>query len=155
MTVTMTAPKWSIDDGAILILLNLDGQDGVEISELSRSNIFMDSGGDGLLHRTAWAGAGDGVLFYDANGDGLISEKREYIFTEWDPTATSDLEALRAVFDSNGDGKLTAAEFANHHTPEQTMATGAAYPEGSAPMAIAQQAQKGNYEAEALLKTGS
>jgi len=58
----------------------------------------------------AWAGAGDGVLFYDADGSGDISERREYVFTEWDPTATSDLEALRSVFDTNGDGRLTNAD---------------------------------------------
>ncbi|MEM6473786.1 MAG: hemolysin, partial [Planctomycetota bacterium] len=63
---------------------------------------------DGLKSRTAWAGAGDGVLFYDADGDGAISEKREYVFTEWDPTASSDIEALANVFDSNGDGIFDA-----------------------------------------------
>ena len=89
------------------IILDLDG-DGIEITELSRSNVFMDSGGDGLLHRTAWAGAGDGVLFFDANGDNKIGEKREYIFTEWDPTAASDLAALRSAFDTNGDGRRTS-----------------------------------------------
>ncbi|WP_299962101.1 FG-GAP-like repeat-containing protein [uncultured Roseobacter sp.] len=70
----------------------------------------MDAGGDGLLHRTAWAGAGDGVLFIDDDGDGAISEKKEYVFTEWDPTATDDLAALRAVFDSNDDGVLDASD---------------------------------------------
>ena len=60
----------------------------------------MDADGDGLVQRTAWAGQGDGVLFYDAGNDGLITEKREYVFTEWDPTATSDLKALRAAFDT-------------------------------------------------------
>jgi len=40
-------------------------------------------------------------------------------------------------------GWLTPSEFANHHTPEQAMATGAVLPEGSAPMAIAQPAQQG------------
>ena len=94
---------------SVPILLDLDG-DGIEITELSRSNVFMDSAGDGLLHRTAWAGAGDGVLFFDANGDNRIGEKREYVFTEWDPTAASDLAALRAAFDRNGDGRLTAAD---------------------------------------------
>ncbi|WP_227271568.1 hypothetical protein [Roseobacter weihaiensis] len=63
-----------------------------------------------MLHRTAWAGAGDGVLFIDDDGDGAISEKKEYVFTEWDPTATDDLAALRAVFDSNGDGVLDASD---------------------------------------------
>ena len=89
------------------ILLDLDG-DGIEITELSRSNVFMDSGGDGFLHRTAWAGAGDGVLFFDANGDNKIGETREYVFTEWDPTAASDLAALRSAFDTNGDGRRTS-----------------------------------------------
>jgi hypothetical protein len=91
------------------ILLDLDC-DGIEITELSRSNVFTDAGGDGLLHRTAWVGAGNGVLFFDVNGDNRITEKREYVFTEWDPTASSDLAALRSYFDKNGDGKLTATE---------------------------------------------
>ncbi len=91
------------------ILLDLDGN-GVTINELSRSTVFKDAGGDGLMHRTAWAGAGDGVLFFDADADGTLSQKREYVFTEWDPTAATDMEALRAYFDTNGDGKLTAAD---------------------------------------------
>ncbi len=90
------------------IILDLDGS-GLSVTELSQSTTFVD-GGDGLGHRTAWAGAGDGVLFFDADGDGTLSEQREYVFSDWDPTATSDLEALRAVFDTNDDGKLTAAD---------------------------------------------
>ena len=31
-------------------------------------------------------------------------------FTDWDPTATSDLEALRSVFDTNCDGVLNASD---------------------------------------------
>ncbi len=89
------------------LILDLDGT-GVEPTQLQNSTVFVDSSGDGLLNRTAWAAAGNGVLFYDADGDGTISEKREYVFTEWDPTATSDIEALRAVFDSNGDGVFDA-----------------------------------------------
>ena len=46
------------------ILLDLDGN-GIRIAEIGRSTMFVDAGGDGLKHRTAWAGAGDGVLFYD------------------------------------------------------------------------------------------
>jgi trimeric autotransporter adhesin len=77
-----------------------------EQSELGRSNQFIDSEGTGLLHRTAWAGAGSGVLFFDPNGTGAITQMNQYVFTAWDPTARGDLEALRNVFDSNGDGKL-------------------------------------------------
>ncbi|WP_299919398.1 DUF4214 domain-containing protein [uncultured Roseobacter sp.] len=91
------------------VIFDLDGN-GISITELSKSTVFMDAGGDGLLHRTAWAGAGDAVLFIDDDGDGAISEKKEYVFTEWDPTATDDLAALRAVFDSNDDGVLDASD---------------------------------------------
>jgi hypothetical protein len=90
------------------ILLDLDG-DGVQITELNRSTKFID-GGEGLLHRTAWAAAGNGVLFFDPDGRNAITEKRQYVFTEWNPTASGDLEALRSVWDTNGDGKLTAAD---------------------------------------------
>ena len=76
------------------VLLDLDGN-GIQINEVTRSTVFMDTGGDGLLHRTAWAGAGDGVLFYDMNGDGQISDQREFVFTEWDPTAKGGGAARR------------------------------------------------------------
>ena len=90
------------------ILLDLDGN-GIQLTDLTRSTVFME-GEEGLKHRTAWAGAGDGVLFYDTDGDDKISDMREYVFTEWDPTAKDDLAALRSRFDSNGDGRLSGAE---------------------------------------------
>jgi len=98
------------------IILDLDGA-GVELTELQNSTVFVDSSGDGLQNRTAWAAAGSGVLFYDADGSGTISEKREYVFTEWDPTATSDIEALRSVFDTNGDGKLDWSDLDENDEP--------------------------------------
>ena len=64
------------------VRLDRDG-DGIEITELDRSTVFMDASGSGLKHRTAWAGNGDGVLFYDADGSGTINDDREYVFTEW------------------------------------------------------------------------
>ena len=92
------------------ILLDVDG-DGVQIAELSRSTVFMDATGDGLANRTAWAAAGNGVLFYDADGGGVISQKREYVFTEWDPTATSDMEALASYFDSMALSRFVSGPF--------------------------------------------
>ena len=56
--------------------------------------------GDGYQHRTTRAGAGNAVLAYDANNDGKIDQQNEIVFTEWDPTATSDTRALRDVFDA-------------------------------------------------------
>ena len=104
----------SFFSGDAPILLDLNGN-GIEIRGADESSTYLDSSGDGLQHRSAWAGSGDGVLFYDVGGDGVIKESREYVFTEWDPTAKDDMAALRAKFDTNGDGKLTAAdaEFAN------------------------------------------
>lgn len=91
------------------ILLDLDG-DGLEITPVTSSNMYYDMNGDGKQNRTAWAGAGDGVLVRDFDNDGVIELANEVDFTAWDPTAKSDLEALRNVFDSNDDGELTSAD---------------------------------------------
>ncbi|MCQ4191514.1 hypothetical protein [Methylocystis suflitae] len=42
--------------------------------------------------------------------DGKIDQQNEIDFTQWDPTATSDMQALRDVFDANDDGKLSASD---------------------------------------------
>ncbi|MBY5391034.1 hypothetical protein [Rhizobium leguminosarum] len=100
------------DPGAVPsspVLLDLSGN-GLRIDELSNSSKFLDLDGDGYQHRTAWAGAGTGVLIIDANGDGKITQSNEFVFTEWDSSATSDLEALKHVFDTNGNGKLDAGD---------------------------------------------
>ncbi|RXT29422.1 hypothetical protein B5P46_06735 [Rhizobium leguminosarum] len=83
---------------------------GLAIETLSSSSRFVDLDGDSYQHRTAWAGTGTGVLVLDANGDGKISQSNEFVFTEWDSSATSDLEALKHVFDTNGNGKLDAGD---------------------------------------------
>ncbi|MBY3387284.1 hypothetical protein HFN90_16320 [Rhizobium laguerreae] len=83
---------------------------GLSVETLSTSSKFLDLDGDGYQHRTAWAGTGTGVLVIDANGDGKISQSNEFAFTEWDSSATSDLEALKHIFDTNGNGKLDAGD---------------------------------------------
>ena len=110
-TETKAAPKPKDDPrktGPQPVLLDLDG-DGVKITEYQNSTQFM-TGKDGFQHRSSWAGAGDGVLFYDPDGRNAITEHRQYVFTEWNPTAAGDLEALRSIWDTNGDGKLSAAD---------------------------------------------
>ncbi|TCA13574.1 hypothetical protein E0H67_37590, partial [Rhizobium leguminosarum bv. viciae] len=84
--------------------------EGLAIDPLTSSSRFIDLDGDGYQHRTAWAGAGTGVLIIDANGDGKISQSNEFAFTEWDSSATSDLEALKHIFDTNGNGKLDSGD---------------------------------------------
>ena len=91
------------------VVLDLDG-DGLQFDALLSSNVFVDVVGDGRQHRTAWAGVGDGVLVRDDGNDGTINQYREVVFTEWDPTARTDFEALRNAFDTNHDGQLTSAD---------------------------------------------
>jgi Ca2+-binding RTX toxin-like protein len=88
------------------IVLDLNGN-GASVLDLTSSHVFFDTAGDGYQRRTAWAAAGDGVLAIDADGDGKITERKEIVFTDWDPGAKDDMEALRSVFDVNNDGKLS------------------------------------------------
>lgn len=90
------------------VLLDLWG--GGSIDPLFASSQFVDLDGDGYLNRTAWAGLGTGVLVTDTNNDGKINRSSEFVFTEWDSSATGDLEAIRNVFDSNHNGKLDAGD---------------------------------------------
>lgn len=91
------------------VILNLDGK-GLSLDTLSSSTQFVDTDGSGHGHRTAWAAAGNGVLALDLYGDGRIHQKNQYAFTEWDPSATSDLQALKDVFDTNHNGELDAGD---------------------------------------------
>ena len=91
------------------IVLDLVGN-GIKITPLTSSNHWLDAAGDGHQHRTAWAGAGNAVLFLDPNGLNRIAQNNQYIFTEWDLSAKTDLDALRSVFDTNHDGVLNASD---------------------------------------------
>ncbi|MBB3444229.1 hypothetical protein [Rhizobium sp. BK379] len=91
------------------VILDIAGS-GLSISSLNESSKYLDLDGNGYQQQTAWAGQGNGVLVLDADGDGKISRSSEFAFTEWDSSATTDLEALRHVFDTNGNGKLDAGD---------------------------------------------
>ncbi|WP_028000069.1 hypothetical protein [Sinorhizobium arboris] len=56
------------------------------------------------------ASACAGMLALDIGGDGKIGDASEFVFTEWDKSATGDLEAIRNVFDTNGNGRLDAGD---------------------------------------------
>jgi hypothetical protein len=38
------------------------------------------------------------------------SERNEIVFTDWDPSAKGDMDALRNVFDSKSNGMLDAGD---------------------------------------------
>jgi hypothetical protein len=93
------------------VVLDLTGN-GINITQLSSSNTFIDATGGGLQNRTAWAGAGNGVLVFDPTGSTVITSPTQFNFTLWDPAAATDMQALEAVFDTNHDGELDAGDAA-------------------------------------------
>lgn len=96
VTITALAPPIAID---------LDG-DGVEFAS-SASGVRFDYNGDGTAETTAWVSPDDGLLAIDKNGDGRIRNGSELVFGG---PGMSDLQGLAAAYDSNGDGKLDAAD---------------------------------------------
>jgi hypothetical protein len=83
---------------------------GIKITPLSSSNTFFDMTGSGHQNLTAWAGAGNGVLFFDPTGNGQLTQEKQIVFSAWDPGAKSDMQALADVFDTNHDGSLDAGD---------------------------------------------
>ncbi len=104
------------------VVLDLNGN-GVEIS-LSYKAAF-DYNGNGFRQPTAWVAPSDGFLVIDLNadgsrgaGDGKIDQAKELVLSMWGPAGSTDLQALaqatdaagNKIFDTNGDGLLTAAD---------------------------------------------
>ncbi len=90
----------------VVVDLNRDGR-------LGYGHVTMDVNGDGLLDRTAWAGAKDGVLVWDKYADGLLHDHSQYAFAQYASTgrlgqSATDLQGLATAFDSNHDGVLDA-----------------------------------------------
>lgn len=59
--------------------------------------------GDGQREKTAWVGASDALIGFDANGDGLSSGREELVLRDYVDGAQTDLGGL-AAFDSNSNG---------------------------------------------------
>jgi hypothetical protein len=97
------------------VILDLDGN-GVDVDPLGVSRAQFDMNGGGTREMTAWASGGDGFLAIDLgadgslNPDGVIDQSKEIIFTQWAPGTTSDMAALRQVFDTNHNGMLDAGD---------------------------------------------
>ena len=97
------------DDIGLPVAFDLDGDGEVAFVDLTNSSAFYDLSGDGFRNWTTWIGAADGLLGYDANGDGTIAGRNELVFADYASGAQTDLEGLHA-FDSNGDLTLTSAD---------------------------------------------
>ncbi|MEC5127652.1 Ig-like domain-containing protein [Verrucomicrobiales bacterium BCK34] len=103
-------PSNPYDDSSVPpIVIDMDG-DGVEFNSID-DGILLDVDGDGELERTAWANEDDAVLIFDGNDNGKVDGPDEFAFARYsdDPNAT-DLDGLRAGFDSDGDLILTAED---------------------------------------------
>jgi Ca2+-binding RTX toxin-like protein len=90
------------------IILDLDGN-GVKTVAASESNARYDLDGDGLRDDTSWIGNTEGFLFLDRDGDGTVTNAKEFSFIDDIAGAKSDLEGLRA-FDTNKDGILSTLD---------------------------------------------
>ena len=87
------------------LVLDLDG-DGVELTSVdSPSAVYWDLDQDGMAEATGWVGPDDGLLAFDRNGDGIITDHSELFGTE-----TDDGFLILAEFDSNGDGVINASD---------------------------------------------
>ena len=92
------------------VVIDLDG-DGVEIDQLGTSTAKFDFDNDGYREKTAWVGKDDGLLMFDVGNDGKVTEAKEIAFAFFTENEDdTDLEALREVFDTNGDDVLNALD---------------------------------------------
>ena len=87
------------------VILDLDGN-GIEITTLNNSSSYFDFDDDGFLEKTAWTT--DAILVFDKNNDGQITSSSEIAFAKLTETEDTDLEALKAKFDSNDDNTLSS-----------------------------------------------
>ncbi|MER9166543.1 type I secretion C-terminal target domain-containing protein, partial [Mesorhizobium australicum] len=91
------------------VVLDLN-HDGIHTTDLTHSTVSYDYNSDGVASKTAWVDQHDGILAVDLNGDGKVTNGSEFVFTQQAPGAATDLAALEQLYDTNHDGKLTAAD---------------------------------------------
>jgi len=80
------------------------GRDGFNFIDIDQSQVSFLVNGEN--RRSAWIGAGEGILAYDVDHDGRIQRLDEIVFGGYaDDPMLSDLQALQHVyFDTNQDG---------------------------------------------------
>ncbi|MHC1699870.1 MAG: calcium-binding protein [Humidesulfovibrio sp.] len=96
------------------IILDLDGNE-VRSTALATSTVHFDLDASGFAERTAWVGAGDGLLVRDLNADGIINDGRELFGNATvlpnGSVAHQGFQALSAL-DVNGDHVLNTIDAA-------------------------------------------
>jgi len=90
------------------VILDLDG-DGVETTSIADGGTYFDHDGNGFAEQTGWAGADDGLLVMDRDGNGTIDTGKELFGDNTllanGTKATNGFQALKEL-DSNNDNKI-------------------------------------------------
>ena len=85
--------------------VDLNG-DGLCLVGLDYTTALYDMDGDGVRDKIGWVCEDDALLVFDINNDNEIIEPKEINFKIWSDKASSDLDGLKLVFDTNKDGKI-------------------------------------------------
>ncbi|WP_274603605.1 calcium-binding protein, partial [Rhizobium sp. CFBP 8762] len=102
VTRSAKALKWA--EEADPLVIDLDG-DGIETRPLGGKAIYFDVDGDLFAERVGWLDGDDGFLVRDLNRNDRIDDISEM----FGGVGASGFSRL-AVFDENGDGKITRAD---------------------------------------------
>ena len=86
----------TVNPVAPMLVLDLDGN-GVEFVGTD-AGVTFDLDGNGIAEATAWAGANDGILVRDANGNNQVDGAAEIVFGN----STQDALAALSTFDTTG-----------------------------------------------------
>ncbi len=91
------------------VVLDME-DDGIEITELDKNEsiTYFDFDDDGYVEKTAWTT--DAILVFDENNDGQITSSSEIAFAKLTEADDTDLQALKAKFDSNDDNILSSSD---------------------------------------------
>ena len=101
LAIVGTAPRAAAQATSVVVLdLNRNSHADVVSPWDAKLAVTFDFDGSGLMQRTGWVAAGDGMLVLDRNGNGRIDSGSELF---------ANYAALRA-FDDNQDGVITAAD---------------------------------------------
>lgn len=91
------------------IILDLD-KNGFALSSID-TGVSFDINADGKADQIAWT-SDDGILAYDANGNGTIDDGSEIFTPDFNGGKFASGVAALASLDSNGDGKIDAGDAA-------------------------------------------
>jgi VCBS repeat-containing protein len=88
--------------GCLPVAIDMSNQ-GFSFTPVDQSNVFIDVNSDGWKHQISWIKPGEGLLAYDPNGSGKVTDVSQISFTKYLTGAQTDLAGL-AAFDTNHDG---------------------------------------------------